>query len=401
LILRLVAKFSLAQILVWTIPLMSAIALSNYSQASEWVGVSLGMAIGAAGGLFVSGGWSLQGASTLINDSLNRESIILRSSIHRTLSLVFSVPIFALICFVTYPPEFLVCFLSACATAAIGAGPRWYLSATGQVGRLVRLDIIPRAVAGIFSIVVILVGGSVLIFCLTVLVGQLAPIPLSIKDKKAWLNEFKKWNAVKYLATVRANAYSTAAEMIGAITLASPLIIASFTLDTDQNAEVATAFRIFGIALTATTILSNASQSASIIETSDKRHLVVKQNLTYSFFLASAGLFFISFTAIGVSSLLFPRFEVSTNLIFITFGVAFFSMTVATHFLRHIVLYLKMYREVLFSNLLALACCLFVTVFLHLTSAINIGTVAIPYAVAELVALIALVVVAKRSNSKL
>jgi hypothetical protein len=128
---------------------------------------------------------------------------------------------------------------------------------------------------------------------------------------------------------------------------------------------------------------------------------VVKQNLKYSFFLASAGLFFISFTAIGVSSLLFPRFEVSTNLIFITFGVAFFSMTVATHFLRHIVLYLKMYREVLFSNLLALACCLFVTVFLHLTSAINIGTVAIPYAVAELVALIALVVVAKRSNSKL
>jgi len=399
-IFRLIAKFSLAQVLIWIIPLLSAIVLADRAEPSEWVGVSLGMSIGAAAGLFVAGGWSLQGASELITSAESRESLILRSSIHRLVSLVGMIPILGLISIAVAEKEFWICFVSAVASAAIGAGPRWHLSATGQVSTLVRIDIIPRVVAGLAATGIVFFRGSVLLYALTLLLGQLVPIIFAIEDNRRWVEEVKSWKLSTYWLQMKGTGYSTAAEVVGAVTFASPMLIGAGTLDSQQIPALATASRIYALSLTVVTIVSNAAQSASVMEGSLKRVRVVRQNFWISIGLAFSGCVGLAILGQQISNLLFPKFMVQDNLIFVLLGFAFLAMTIATHYLRHVLLPRRSYFQVLVSNIFGLLVATFVFMILATSDAFSVTAVCLPYVVAEVTVLCSFLILSKLGQNQ-
>lgn len=170
------ATFAGLPILASLIPFLLLPFIARVGGAGVWNALALGQAFGSLASILVALGWTLSGparvAGTLkIED---RQKIFAISVATRTLMFAACVPALALLLALTAPADhFAEAFLMGLAQASTGLSPAWFCVAIGDAKGIARYDILPRLLATLLCVPVMLSTGLIVLYPAALLAGSL------------------------------------------------------------------------------------------------------------------------------------------------------------------------------------------------------------------------------------
>jgi O-antigen/teichoic acid export membrane protein len=251
------------------LPLIASLAsfallpiIARVGGAPVWTALALGQAIGAIAAIIVGLGWPLTGPAAVASsadESVRRRHYAV-SFATRSLTFLFTIPVMGVALYLAADSaNFWLAFLMACAQAASGLTPAWYCIATGHPGRIAKYDVVPRMIATLGVIPILLTTGHLLIYPAALLVLGLAGT-LFFNRRYARKEDFAGLSFRSILHEIwglRAGAGVTVAAGSYAST---PVIIVQLMLSTTGAAPFVSAEKLYRIGLLATAALGNSLQ---------------------------------------------------------------------------------------------------------------------------------------------
>ncbi len=394
---KLLAKFSLVQTVTWIIPIVVSVFSSAYSNSEQWNSIVLGQLVGSIFAIIIMGGWGLRGPALLMNRAGSGEGIFLESLFQRCLSLLFLTPflIFSGLLF-SRSTDLLIYSISSVSYALLGCSPRWYYSATSQISRLFLIEIAPRMVSSLIAVIYLLWTGELTGFVTLVLLGQVLPVLLSVSKLEQLKTAIRQYSLKRYWSSCMDAGTLTFADALGSLYFASPLILGSFFLTLEQNAQLSSVWKVYAVALAFVAILTNTTQSAVITNADIERRSILGKSLALSFFLGFGGAAGLAMLGNQAASLLFSRHSPDSVIIFSVIAASFFSVTISTHYLRHSILFHLKFNKVLLANTLGFLVATISGSVLIVLKLLSVDSVALPYALAEVSVCIFVLVAASK-----
>jgi hypothetical protein len=156
-------------------PLLAIPAISYSYGADGWAAIAIGQSVGGAFAVFVELGWALTGPQEVASSLPARRSALYRAAL-RTKSLILlpSVPLAYVVAAAITQDFSLESGVAAAATAVVGLTPVWFFLGTGQVGRILMLDSLPRLIVTAASSIALLYGAPLLVSPLSILALSVA-----------------------------------------------------------------------------------------------------------------------------------------------------------------------------------------------------------------------------------
>ncbi|WP_457950670.1 lipopolysaccharide biosynthesis protein [Pseudarthrobacter sp. alpha12b] len=251
------------------LPLIASLAsfillpiVARVGGAPVWTALALGQAIGSIAAIVVGLGWSLTGPAAVAAspDAAVRRRHYAVSFTTRSLTFLVTVPVMAVVLYLAGDPaSYWLAFLMACAQAASGLTPAWYCIATGHPGRIAKYDVVPRMIATLGVIPVLLTIGEIWIYPAALLVLGLTGTLLFNAHyvRKVDFRGLSLGRVIHEIWALRAGAGVTVAAGSYAST---PIIIVQFMVSASGAAPFVSAEKLYRIGLLATAALGNSLQ---------------------------------------------------------------------------------------------------------------------------------------------
>ncbi len=341
------------------LPLLASLAsfillpiIARVGGAPVWNSLALGQAIGSIAAIVIGLGWPLTGPAVVASsgdEAVRRRHYAVSFA---TRSLVFGcvVPVMALsLALAGNPGYFWVAFLMACAQAAAGLTPAWFCIATGHPGRIAKYDVIPRMVATLGVIPLLLTTGEMIFYPLALLVLGLAGTLLYNvhHTQKVDFQGLTFSTIVREVWALRAGSGITIAAGSYAST---PIIIVQLMAASSGSAAFVSAEKLYRIGLLATAALGNSLQGW--VSDFDADHAKRrKYSLMALSGLGLAGWLILAIAGPWASSLLFSDVLAADFWTCFWFGLSFFLVCVTTSTGAHWLVPAKRMRAVLTSTI--------------------------------------------------
>ena len=207
-------------------PLLAIPAIAGSYGAEGWATVAIGQGVGGVGAVFVELAWGLTGPQ-LIARTTSRERLRVFVLANACKGLIFlSV---APLCFATsylidsFEP--ITCGLAAVSVAATGMSPGWYFLGTGEPGKILICETIPRVLLVLASSVAIMLGGWLTLNPISALVSALVALTLSLHFIKRPAYAWRRISFSEVFATIRGQLGGLAARGVSAVYISLPIPI--------------------------------------------------------------------------------------------------------------------------------------------------------------------------------
>lgn len=251
------------------LPLLSSLAsfillpiIARVGGAPVWTALALGQAIGAIAAIVVGLGWPLTGpaavAASADEDVRRRHYAV--SFVTRSLTFVSTIPLmFVALLLAGDPANFWLAFLMASAQAASGLTPAWYCIATGHPGRIAKYDVVPRMIATLGVIPILLITGHVVVYPAALLGLGLAGT-LLFNAHHSQKDDFRGLSIRRIIREIWALRAGAGITLAAGSYASTPIIIVQFIAASGGLAAFVSAEKLYRIGLLATAALGNSLQ---------------------------------------------------------------------------------------------------------------------------------------------
>jgi hypothetical protein len=341
------------------LPLLASLAsfillpiIARVGGAPVWNALALGQALGAIAAIVIGLGWPLTGPATVASsgDESARRRQYAVSFVTRGVVFLCVIPVIALGLALTEKTGFFgVAFSMACAQAAAGLTPAWYCIATGHPGRIAKYDVLPRMVATLGVIPLLLTTGEIIFYPLALLVLGLAGT-LFYNAHHCQKGDFHGLTFRPILREIWALRAGTGVTVAAGSYASTPIIIVQLMAAPSGLAAFVSAEKLYRIGLLATAALGNSLQGwVSDFGADHARRR--KYSLIALSGLGAAGWIVLSVAGPWVSSLLFSEALAASFWTCFWFGLSFLLVCVTTSTGAHWLVPAKRMRTVLTSTI--------------------------------------------------
>lgn len=299
-----------------------------------------GQAIGTFAATALMWGWNVDGPVLIARAATpaERATVYLRSVRTRIVLLVFALPIASVIAAFVAVPEFRVEAVSmALATALVGMSPAWFCIGLGQPRLLAFYDTIPRFLATLVSVPLLLATQQV--WSYTIVLAAATGVSLVLFHRR--FSRGGVWLPTPLgaaLRDLRSQGHTAGISMAGSAYASTPAPIATATTSPLASGSLSTADTLYRFGLFTVVALGNALQSWTIepgIANRRQRHAFA---LWSHVGLGAAGLVILVLAGPWVSELLFAGQARATVEVCLYYGIAFFFLSIGTPLMRNVLI---------------------------------------------------------------
>lgn len=343
-------------------PVVSALApfillpvISRVVDDEGWANFSAGQSIGILGMVAVLFGWGILGPVRVARSTTTAErAIILHESLRsRVLIACVAMPVASLVAFAVSGPSYrLESVAIAFAMTAGGLTPAWFCIGRGDARGLMIFDAVPKLLASLVALPILLVWGSVLAYPVLLFAFTVPSYAVH-----AWLNAHARWRDGTIPGPVarvlRGLAGTAVIDATGNAYGSTSIPIATTGLDAADAGAFASADRAYRIGILLVVAMGNALQAWALdpkAEDTRARHkLAVLSHLV----LGLVGGVVIAAFGPWATALVFGPNVAGAPLPCLLFGLAFLSISVATPLIRNLLIPAGRVRTVLAATIAA------------------------------------------------
>lgn len=340
------------------LPLLSSIVpflllpyIARVGGEGTWNALAVGQAFGSVAAILVALGWTLSGPARVaaISDPNERRRVYALSLVTRLVAFAVCIPVLAVIAaYFGDHAHFWETFLMAAAQATAGLSPAWFAIAIGDAKLIARYDVVPRIVAILVCIPVLLVSGLIVIYPVAILAGGLLGTIFFTRrhSKREDYSHLRGTFVVKEIWALRASSTTT---MAAACYAATPVIVVAAVAMPAALAAFVSAEKLFKITLMSVGALGGSLQGwvAEVDGDHSKRR---KFSLLSHTLLGLAGLAGFSFLGPLLTQILFGQALAADFATCFWFGIAFLFVSINTSTGSHWLVPAGRIRDVLWST---------------------------------------------------
>ena len=305
-----------------------------------WSSLLAGQTIGTFGATVISWGWNIQGPvqiaqnpSPAFRAELYRESIRTRL----VLTLVVLPVVSFLAAFLAVPELRLEAVAMSWTTALGGLSVAWYCIGVGQPSLLAKFDTVPRVVATLIAIPVVLATGFIWLYGVLLVLA----VAISMFVFQRWAvprgrNTFTHWRATTGI--LKSQMASAGIGASGNTYAATPLPIAQASVDPATAGQFGSADTVYRFGLFSVMALGNTFQGW-VLELGDsserRRHLLAIWSHAA---LGTVGGGLLALLGPWATEILFGAPVRATQLTCLFYGLAFFFISAASPFTRNLLI---------------------------------------------------------------
>lgn len=359
-----------------------------------------GQSIGAFAATALTWGWNFEGpvVIALAKDSDERARVYLQSMRDRLVLAVFVLPLAALIAAVVAVPGFAVDAVAmALANGLAGLSPAWFCIGLGQPRLLAQYDTIPRFVATLASVPLLLYTRQVWLYVVVLVITTLVALVAfhrRFSPGGAWLPT----NPRESLKGIWAQRHAAGINIAASAYASTPAPIATVTSPAAASATLASADTVYRFSLAAVVALGNAFQSWVLDPTASRRRVRQSAALIAHLVIGLVGL--LAFVLLGpwATGILFGGQTQATTEIAFYYGLAFLFISLGTPLTRNILIPAGRQSTILKWTLVSALSGLTVMVVAGITG--NPAKIALGMALSEALLVLGLLVPALRELAK-
>ncbi|GAB3804823.1 hypothetical protein GCM10028798_25790 [Humibacter antri] len=333
--------FTTIPLVAFVAPLLVLPIVARVGGVDGWASVGIGQSLGAFGVYTTSFGWNAIGAARVaLEKDENRRKLVFAQSLW-TRGVAFAVTSIVLgsIAFAISADGYRwVGALVAVATALGGMTVSWYGVGVSKPSLVMRYETIPITVAMILAAVAILLTGQIILY--PVFMGLATMIGIYLMCRSLFRESSFPPAATLGLGGVfRRNAGPAVIDASGGAYSSAPVPIARATTGLAGVAGLVSADRVYRFGLTAVVVVGNALQGW-VLECAPAEGRYRRQIASIAAHLG-LGLVGGGVLAIGgpwIAMLLFGGSVVPSEPVFFWYGVAYLSISVATPFIRNLLI---------------------------------------------------------------
>ncbi|MFH5878529.1 lipopolysaccharide biosynthesis protein [Arthrobacter sp. NA-172] len=336
-------------------PLLLLPIVARLGGPEGWASVSIGQAVGAFGSVAIGYGSMIWGPPAIASSSrdVDRRAIYARVLSSKVLISCIVFPSIVLITMMMSPPKHLLEGIGmALSMALIGWSPSWYLIGLGKPGPIAIVETIPKLVATALSACLLLWTGIIWFYplCLILATG----LGLSLFHRQVLGSMWPRIRPFS-LDTLRMLRFRSNAALIdasGVAYVAAPIPVVSTGGNVSEISSVASGDKIYRYGLFGIVALANAVQGWVLEpKASDafRRHIVaIVAHIT----LGLIGLVFLCVAGPLATEILFGSSVAAKNPMMAFYGVAYFSVSASTPFVRNLLIPAGKTRVVLSATII-------------------------------------------------
>jgi O-antigen/teichoic acid export membrane protein len=319
------------------LPLLSSLApflllpyIARVGGEGTWNALAIGQAVGSLAAILVALGWTLSGPARVAGtgDPALRRRLYAMSLLTRLVAFAVCLPVLAGVAAVNGGGHFWETFLMAAAQASAGLSPAWYCIAVGDARLIARYDVLPRIIATIVCIPVLLATGLIILYPAAILAGGLLGTYFFTR-RHSKREDYAHLHAVPVLKEIWALRAASGTTMAAAAYAATPVLVVAAAALPSGLAVFVSAEKLYRIGLMAVGALGSSLQGwvAEIDGDHGKRR---KFSLLSHTVLGLAGLAGFTFLGPFVTQLLFGQALAGDFATCFWFGLAFLFVSVNT-----------------------------------------------------------------------
>lgn len=174
------SAFSASTILSGVVSVLTIPIVIGAAGAPGWEALAVGQAVGALIGIAVGMGWVVTGPATVAPlDEAGARSTYVESLVIRGAVLLLAIPLAVAVAFALSHAEHESAALAAVSTLVMSCGAAWFYIGRRQPRRLLVLETLPRVIASLMGILLLLAGSPLVVFAAVQVIGGVIAVGLS------------------------------------------------------------------------------------------------------------------------------------------------------------------------------------------------------------------------------
>lgn len=332
--------FTLLPLLSLVIPLLLLPVISGIVGPEGISSVMAGQAIGLFGTSVIMWGWNVDGPVAIAHsvDHHGRSQVYLSSIRTRLVLLVVTAPVTTTLAALVALPEFRTEAVSmALASLFLGMSPSWYCIGLGNPKMLAVFDTLPRFLATIASVPLLLLTNELWTYTLLLAVATAAALVAfhrRISPGGAWFPS----DLGGTFKAIGEQAHTAGINVAGVSYGSTPVPIATATTSASASGALATADTLYRFGLFTVYALANALQAWVLergVHSSHKRQLL---GIGSHVVLGIVGAATLTLLGPSVSNIVFAGQARADMLTCMYYGFAFFFISASTPFIRNLLI---------------------------------------------------------------
>lgn len=333
-----IAGFTGWPLISLVVPLLVTPVVSRIA-GHGWSSVVTAMSIGTFGSALVTWGWSYVGPGRVAaadNDARHTEYSL--SLWTRSLLAVIVLPAAALLSYLVSVPALRVdSIMISVAFALGGLSPQWYCIGIGKATLLGLYDTLPRAVATVLSLPLVLMTNRVWPYPSMIILATIASL---VAFQKRFRNSGARpdMSLRRSVSEIWSTAAAALASLVGSAYSYAPVPIATAFLLPEVSSSFASADQLYRYLLFSVVTLGNALQGW-VLEIPDESGLRrQKAAIILHMMLGVGGGVFLSLFGRWLSGVFFGEAVASDITTSVWYGLSFFCISASTPFLRNVLI---------------------------------------------------------------
>lgn len=356
LMLRLVG-FTGAPVLSALAPFILLPVISRVVGEDGWANFSAGQSIGVLGMVAVLFGWGILGPVRVARSTSSAErAVILHDSLRsRVILAMIAMPVAGVVAYLVSGPSFrLESVAMAVAMTAGGLTPAWFCIGRGDARGLMIFDAVPKLLAAVVALPILLIWGSVLAYPILLL-----GLSIPAYGLHAWLYAHSQWREGTTSASLRrilrGLAGTAAVDATGNAYGSTSIPIATAGLDAADASSFASADRAYRIGTLLVVAVGNALQAWALDPGAENPRSRQRFAILSHAALGLVGGAAIALLGPWATALVFGAAVAAAPIPCLLFGVAFLSISIATPLIRNLLIPAGRVMTVLASTITAAA----------------------------------------------
>lgn len=352
-ILTRLVSFSALPFVSVVIPLLALPIIARVGGVPGWAALAIGQALGGFAAATAFAGWNVLGTPLVATakDAAAQARLYDLSFSSRLVALAVAGPLAAIVAAVLSPESArLIAVLAALSSAVAALGISWFAVGVGSARLIALYDLLPRLIATVLSIPVVLLTQRVEPYLIGLLLAPLAGLcAFHLRTRR---RAFPAWAGMPAVtASYRAHRAAWWVEITGNASASAPVPVASVVGGASTAASFGSGDRLYRYGLYAVVSFGNALQGW-VLEPGgvDPRAERARRNsfaIALMAALGVAGGLGLALLGAPVSALLFGESVAAVQTTMVWFGVAYVAVSTSTPLIRNVLVPARRERAVL------------------------------------------------------
>jgi O-antigen/teichoic acid export membrane protein len=318
-------------------PLMIIPVIARNSGPAAWSSISVSLVIGQYCATFGSFGWNVSGGAkvAICCEPTGQRDIYCLSFWSRTLASILCSTIGVLLCWNMASPGSRIASSLMCAATGLNAfSLSWFAVGCQSPKIVVTYEAIPKALASLISLFMIVITGVVYLYPLGLIIGTL--IGLILFHVREFQQLMPPLMGAGIIAdSMRCNIRVALVDIVAAIYVMLPLPVASLVLDSQETSGLASACQLYRWGLVVIVVFAGTMQGWVLSYGANNYISRSLASLLGHLLIGSIGFFVLVFTGEVLTSLFFGQELSAEARVLFWFGTAYFAVSMSTPFLRN------------------------------------------------------------------